>query len=55
MTLRKPGTARQQALLRNFQKLWVDNPADHDITLDPIEVAEGEASDSDEEMESDEE
>ncbi|KAF6753600.1 Sec63 Brl domain-containing protein [Ephemerocybe angulata] len=29
--------------------------ADHDITLDPIEVAEGEESDSDEEMESDEE
>ena len=29
--------------------------ADHDIDMDPIEVAEGEESDSDEEMESDEE
>jgi pre-mRNA-splicing helicase BRR2 len=29
--------------------------ADHDIALDPIEVAEGEDSDSDEDMESDEE
>lgn len=29
--------------------------ADHDISLDPIDVAEGEESDSDEEMESDEE
>ena len=28
--------------------------ADHDISLDPIDVAEGEESDSDEEMESDE-
>ena len=29
--------------------------ADHDISLDPIDVAEGEESDSDEDMESDEE
>ena len=29
--------------------------ADHDIALDPIDVAEGEESDSDEDMESDEE
>lgn len=29
--------------------------ADHDIALDPIEVAEGEDSDSDEDMESDDE